>query len=114
MSNQTEQVQLRLKNVIISLIRVDPYTNQFACGQRLRRELKVWRSVRHDNIVPLWGTVEDFPTAQPGTGLMSTGMVSPWMDNGNLTDYLEKNSTLETGKRLDIVRNVTHDISNAS
>lgn len=110
MTYQTKEGLSRLKNVRSSSYPSDLRIINFVCGQRLRREVKVWSKARHPNIVPLLGTVEDFPNAEPGTGLMSTGMVSPWMANGNLTDYLTQNPTLVISNRLNMVRDVTRSV----
>ncbi|KAF7975061.1 hypothetical protein HWV62_16126 [Athelia sp. TMB] len=48
---------------------------------RVRREIVVWMGLSHDNIVRLLGTIKnpDYPFI---------GMVSDWMDNGNLADFI--------------------------
>lgn len=51
-------------------------------GKRIRRELKVWGRLKHNSILPLWGVATDF-----GPYL---AMVCPWVDNGTLTDFLER------------------------
>jgi serine/threonine protein kinase len=58
-----------------------PSTYELTTLQRLRREIKVWQSLDHENILPLYGTITDFG--------LSTAMVCPWAENGNLTKYLE-------------------------
>lgn len=51
--------------------------------QRYLREIEVWKGLHHANIAPLLGTITKFgPHA-------STGMVFPWLDNGNLNTFLE-------------------------
>ena len=110
MAYQTREGLSRLKNVRSSSYPSDLRIINFVCGQRLRREVKVWSKARHTNIVPLLGTVEDFPNTEPGTGLMSTGMVSPWMANGNLADYLTRNPTLVISNKLDMVRDITRSV----
>jgi serine/threonine protein kinase len=62
--------------------------------QRLRKEIEVWKRLDHKNIVPLLGTTSDFGSYS------STGMVSPWMDNGNLTTYLKTSLPLPERLRL--------------
>ncbi|KAG1850304.1 kinase-like domain-containing protein, partial [Suillus tomentosus] len=49
---------------------------------RLRRELRVWGRLKHGNILPLWGVVNDFGSYYPA-------MVCPWADHGALTSFLE-------------------------
>ncbi|KAG1886220.1 kinase-like protein [Suillus subluteus] len=51
-------------------------------GKRIRRELKVWGRLKHNSILPLWGVATDF-----GPYL---AMVCPWVDNGTLTEFLER------------------------
>ncbi|KAF7968241.1 hypothetical protein HWV62_31575 [Athelia sp. TMB] len=51
--------------------------------KRLRREIYIWSRLYHPNIVPLFGTI----TSQLGNFPL-TSMVSAWMKNGNLSDYL--------------------------
>ncbi|KAG1897321.1 kinase-like domain-containing protein [Suillus fuscotomentosus] len=59
-------------------------------SRRLRRELKVWLRLRHDNIVPLYGTVSGFG--------QFVALVCPWYDNGSLSSYLESH-----GENLSII-----------
>ncbi|KAJ6611956.1 kinase-like domain-containing protein, partial [Mycena sp. CBHHK59/15] len=46
----------------------------------LRREVAVWHRLDHPNIVPLLGITYDFGS--------HISMVSPWLENGTLNDYL--------------------------
>ncbi|OJA11923.1 hypothetical protein AZE42_06143 [Rhizopogon vesiculosus] len=50
-------------------------------SRRLLRELKVWSRLRHDNIVPLYGTASGFGPF--------VALVCPWYKNGSLSSYLE-------------------------
>ncbi|KZP09973.1 kinase-like protein [Athelia psychrophila] len=50
-----------------------------------RRETKLWECLCHPNIVPLLGLTTDFGRYKPNL----PGMVSPWMRNGNLIDYVK-------------------------
>ncbi|KDQ29826.1 hypothetical protein PLEOSDRAFT_1040044, partial [Pleurotus ostreatus PC15] len=47
---------------------------------RLRRELAVWLKLKHPQVLPLYGIVSDFGPYP--------SMVCPWMDRGNLNNYL--------------------------
>jgi serine/threonine protein kinase len=70
--------------------------------QRTKRELQVWQSLEHMNIVPLYGIVDGRHFR------FSPAMVSPWMDNGTLTDYMKENHTTMTMEvRFRIVRAIT-------
>ncbi|KAF9235487.1 kinase-like domain-containing protein [Melanogaster broomeanus] len=64
-------------------------------NKRLRRELKVWEQLDHENILPLWGVVSGF-------GPM-LAMVSPWAENGTLTSYLHRHQRLPTRKSIQFV-----------
>ncbi|KAG1797210.1 kinase-like domain-containing protein [Suillus subaureus] len=59
--------------------------------KRIMRELKICANLKHPNILPVYGYTYGF-----GPFL---AIVSPWAENGNLSDYLE----LE-GAALDLVR----------
>jgi hypothetical protein len=48
----------------------------------VRRELKVWGRLKHDCILPLWGVASNFGPYP--------AMVCPWLDNGTLTGFLER------------------------
>ncbi|KAJ8584258.1 kinase-like protein [Rhizopogon salebrosus TDB-379] len=51
-------------------------------SRRVRRELKVWGRLKHERILPLWG-VADYFGPYPA-------MICPWVDNGALTGFLER------------------------
>ena len=60
------------------------------------REVKIWAFLKHPNVLPLLGTVTGF-------GLVIS-MISPWMEEGDLTQYLRKNEgLLQRTDRVDIV-----------
>ncbi|KIK81469.1 hypothetical protein PAXRUDRAFT_832838 [Paxillus rubicundulus Ve08.2h10] len=66
-------------------------------GKKLRRELKVWARLQHENILPLLGVATGFGRF--------TALVCPWMDNGTLTSYLEHNrEQLSLRNRLELLR----------
>ncbi|KAG2076584.1 kinase-like protein [Suillus decipiens] len=57
-----------------------------------RRELEIWKRLRHPNILKLMGTTRFSP---------SVALVSPWMINGHLTLFLSQNNeTLGLRDRL--------------
>ncbi|KAF7975063.1 hypothetical protein HWV62_10569 [Athelia sp. TMB] len=71
---------------------------------RVRREIVVWIGLEHENIVQLLGTTEknqDFP---------SIGMVSEWMENGNLWSYIKETRPLIDRLQLicDVVTGLTY------
>ena len=58
--------------------------------------MKVWKCLEHNNILPLYGTASDFGPY--------TSFVCPWMENGNLTQYLGRyGDKLKLSKRFCIV-----------
>ncbi|KAG2076602.1 kinase-like protein [Suillus decipiens] len=64
----------------------------------IRRELGIWKRLRHRNILEL------MVTAHFGR---SVALVSPWMVNGNLTSFLSKNNqTLKLCNRLCLLRDI--------
>ncbi|KIK99378.1 hypothetical protein PAXRUDRAFT_822796 [Paxillus rubicundulus Ve08.2h10] len=67
-------------------------------NKRLRRELKVWEKLDHENIMPLWGVASGF-------GVM-LAMVCPWAENGTLTGYLEQHRDLSLVNRFGLLYNV--------
>ena len=72
--------------------------------KRLRRELKVWQRLDHDNIVRLCGIITSLGPYN--------SMVCPWIENGTLTRYLERQgASMDLSGRLRMVRN--HFISSS-
>lgn len=66
--------------------------------QMIRRELGIWRRLSHPNIVPFLGTVSGFGR------LGNASLVSSWMPNGTLHDFLLKyNDRLTVAHRLQFV-----------
>ncbi|KAF9245404.1 kinase-like domain-containing protein, partial [Melanogaster broomeanus] len=67
--------------------------------QRLRREIKVWLNLNHVNVVPLFGTTMNFGRFP--------AMVCPWLENGQLSSYLERRGdSLTTGERLTLLSDI--------
>ena len=56
------------------------------------RELKIWTELNHRNVLPCLGFAEynNLPA-----------LVSEWMDNGNVTEFLTKSDNID---RLEMVR----------
>ncbi|KAG0703895.1 kinase-like protein, partial [Suillus ampliporus] len=67
--------------------------------QRIQRELRICASLKHENILPVYGYTSGF-----GPFL---ALVSPWAENGNLTTYLEREgATLTLVRRFQILRDI--------
>ncbi|KAG1833283.1 kinase-like domain-containing protein [Suillus subluteus] len=60
--------------------------------KRVKRELRICANLKHPNILPVYGYTYGF-----GPFL---AIVSPWAENGNLSDYLELKGTVLTLVRL--------------
>ncbi|KAF8839499.1 kinase-like protein [Paxillus ammoniavirescens] len=65
--------------------------NLAAQEKKLRRELNVWTTLQHENIVELLGVVSGF-------GLLPS-MVSLWFSNGSLSSYLSNYEAMNLSER---------------
>jgi len=59
-----------------------PLTDRSAPHQKIRHEAYVWIKLSHDHILPFEGIVDGFGQLP--------ALVSLWMENGSLNDYLKK------------------------
>ncbi|KAF8839138.1 kinase-like protein [Paxillus ammoniavirescens] len=67
--------------------------------KRIRREIKTWLNLDHNNVLPLLGTTMNFG--------QFPAMVCPWLENGSLISYLERQYNNLTGvERLTLVSDV--------
>ncbi|KAF8840484.1 kinase-like protein [Paxillus ammoniavirescens] len=66
--------------------------------KKLRRELKVWDRLQHDNIVQLLGVVSGF-------GPLSS-MVCPWFSNGSLSSYLSNHEAMDLSGRQGLLLDI--------
>ena len=65
--------------------------------QRIRREAYVWITLSHDHILPFLGiTMRDDFARIPA-------LVSPWMENRSLGDYLKRTPQLPDCQKLELV-----------
>jgi serine/threonine protein kinase len=63
----------------------------------IRRELEIWRRLNHPNVLPFLGITTGFSPF--------IALVSQWMPNGTLHQFLLKNNaTMTTEFRLQLVR----------
>ncbi|KAG1755426.1 kinase-like domain-containing protein, partial [Suillus lakei] len=69
---------------------------------RIRREIKIWMKLKHQNIVPFIGVTAGFGPPE------TISLVSPWIPNGTLTNFLET-----YGGRLSLMSKLwlLHDIA---
>jgi serine/threonine protein kinase len=66
--------------------------------QIILAEVQGWMSLRHENLLPVYGTTTGFGSSLPC-------LVSPWMENGSLASYLRTMSQTLTGTaKFSIVR----------
>jgi serine/threonine protein kinase len=79
-------------------VAVKAIRSQVFSDEVFRRELGIWKRLRHPNILTLMGTAQGF--------CRSVALVAPWIVNGDLTSFLSKNNhTLCLLDRLLLVRN---------
>jgi serine/threonine protein kinase len=84
-------IEVAVKNVRITDIRAEEAIQ--TAKKRLRREVAVWIKLRHAHVLTLHGTVYGFGPLP--------ALVSKWMDNGALDNYLERTSlTMEQKLKL--------------
>lgn len=69
--------------------------------QRFSRESRIWSRMKHENIIPLFGFWRNFD-AFNGIDL-ALSFVSPWMEQGNLSEFLKENPTTTLETRLSFV-----------
>ena len=53
--------------------------------QAIAKEIKIWAKLSHPNVLPMLGYVLNW------TGSIYPSLVSPWMENGTLRDYMKEN-----------------------
>ncbi|KAG1804949.1 kinase-like domain-containing protein [Suillus plorans] len=67
--------------------------------EMFRRELGIWKRLRHSNILKFMGTASDFGPSE--------ALVAPWMTNGTLTFFLRQNNkTIKLHDRLLLLRDI--------
>ncbi|KLO07459.1 kinase-like protein [Schizopora paradoxa] len=82
------------KAVAVKRIRAHLDGNE-AFARRLAKEIGIWATLEHENVLPLWGFIFEGSSAVPS-------LVSEWMDYGILPEYMEKfpRASVETCKML--------------
>ncbi|KAG2038943.1 kinase-like domain-containing protein [Suillus americanus] len=72
---------------------------QYFNVEMFRREVGIWKRLRHSNILKFMGTTSDFGP--------SVALVAPWITNGTLTSFLHRNNqTLGLRDRLLLLRDI--------
>lgn len=57
----------------------------------LAKELKLWSSLHHPNILPIYGfSIEDI-------GCLNFSFISEWMENGTADKYVQSNANCNIG-----------------
>ncbi|KAJ3552781.1 hypothetical protein NP233_g12795 [Leucocoprinus birnbaumii] len=85
--------------VCVKAIRIYEQQSNEGRLRALSKELVLWAHLFHVNVVPFYGVwiIESSPS-------LRIGIVSPWMENGNLSNYLTNNT--EGASRLLLVSDV--------
>ncbi|KIJ09447.1 hypothetical protein PAXINDRAFT_102242 [Paxillus involutus ATCC 200175] len=65
----------------------------------LRDQVEQWKTLVHNNVLPVYGTTRDFGPLP--------SLVCPWVDGGSLTHYLERNPDLSPEKRHGILLQIS-------
>ncbi|KAG2134525.1 kinase-like domain-containing protein [Suillus clintonianus] len=71
-------------------------------NKNLDREIRIWATLKHQYVLPLHGTVEEFGPFR--------ALVSPWIPNGTLDSYLKANKTLSMMGRLLLLKQIAEGL----
>ncbi|KAG1750241.1 kinase-like domain-containing protein [Suillus lakei] len=83
-------------NVEVAVKAIRP---QYISDEAFRRELGIWKRLRHSNILKFIGTTRDFGPSE--------ALVAPWIVNGTLMSFLKQNNeTLGLHNRLLMLHDV--------
>ncbi|KAG2367137.1 kinase-like domain-containing protein [Suillus spraguei] len=89
--------------VAVKVFRFPEHCNSEQINKKISREISILKMLRHDNIVPLLGTVTGF-----GRMPESRCLVTPWIPNGTLNIYLSSiNDNLTLLDRSRMVKDVS-------
>lgn len=84
---------------ICALLKYQGYDSMICCRQRAMRELYNWSKANHENVHKLLGVI---------IFKERLGMVSKWMEPGNLREYMERNESVDryhlVSGSIDIIR----------
>ncbi|KAH7923803.1 kinase-like protein [Leucogyrophana mollusca] len=89
--------------IAIKVMRVSNATAIEGALKVFSREAVLWRQLSNPNVLPFYGVYRSPETAS------KLCLVSPWMENGNITQYLEKTPTADRGSLvMDIARGLDY------
>lgn len=71
-------------------------------AERLRSKVREWMGLQHEAVLPILGFVCDFGPLP--------ALVSPWLDGGNLTRYLEANPDMSLDQRLHLLQQIAEGL----
>ncbi|KZS95412.1 kinase-like protein [Sistotremastrum niveocremeum HHB9708] len=105
-------------NIAVKVFRdvlVTSEDKRYALAKKIAGEMKMWSSARHENILPFLGYC--FYGADRGAKFDPHhhhlfSLVSPWMENGTVIDYLRSPSTSNVPQiRIDLLTGVMNGLS---
>ncbi|KZS88248.1 kinase-like protein [Sistotremastrum niveocremeum HHB9708] len=89
------------QTVAVKVIREARVSNR-KISTNLERERRLWSSMHHENIIPFLG-ICFYPGDNRIQGDLIFSLVSPWMENGTIHDFLKRE---RTSNRIDLLRGV--------
>lgn len=90
-------------DVAVKEINVTSSADMLKFAKRLFREIKIWLELEHENIVPLWGVAYGFGSLP--------ALISPWLKNGALTKYLEReHAILSYSRRFSLLKDIARGL----
>jgi len=87
--------------VAVKCVRIEIQDDRFKdiVNKRLMEDFRKWKPLRHDNILTLYGITYGFGPVP--------AIVSPWMSNGSLNTYLDKNyANLSQAQKFSLLADV--------
>ncbi|OJA14805.1 hypothetical protein AZE42_04182 [Rhizopogon vesiculosus] len=93
--HQSRNVEI---DVAVKVLRILPHDE--GGKEDIRREMGLWKRMRHKHIVPFFGVANTFVPSR-------ISLVSPWQSNGTLTSLLERKHDMNCKDRLLLL----HDIA---
>ncbi|KAG6375569.1 kinase-like domain-containing protein [Boletus reticuloceps] len=91
--------------VAVKALKRDVHISLPEYNKQVSKEAIIWRHLRHPNCLPMYGV---YRMATDGPNI-SVALVSPWMDQGTLFRYLERNPNADrTQLILDVVRGLDY------